>query len=154
MFQVLINFIHMLSLTCWLGSIVFFSFFAAPAVFQTLEREQAGDLIGKMFPRYYWIGYVCGGLLLITLLTNHPTLFNIKMIFLLVMMACTFYAGLAVRPQAAELKARIRTSEPGETLEALEGKFKSIHSLSVKLNATVLVVGLGFLWLTADGLNL
>lgn len=56
----LIQFFYLLSLVVWIGSIIFFSFFTAPAVFKTLEREQAGELIGIIFPRYYKVGYVCG----------------------------------------------------------------------------------------------
>ena len=51
-------FFHLLALVCWLGSIIFFSFFAAPAVFKALERPQAGDVIGAIFPRNYGLGYV------------------------------------------------------------------------------------------------
>ena len=42
MTQQIINFIHILSLVCWIGAIVFFSFFTAPAVFKTLDRPTAG----------------------------------------------------------------------------------------------------------------
>ena len=47
-----LNFIYLLSLVCWIGSIIFFSFFVAPVVFKNLEREIAGDLVGSIFPRY------------------------------------------------------------------------------------------------------
>ncbi|MZH42488.1 MAG: DUF4149 domain-containing protein, partial [Nitrospinae bacterium] len=62
----LLNFIYLLSLVCWIGSIIFFSFFVAPVVFKTLEREKAGEIVGIIFPRYYMVGYVCGGLILLT----------------------------------------------------------------------------------------
>ena len=53
--QTLINYIYLLSLVCWLGSVIFFSFVAAPGIFKTLEREKAGEVIGVIFPRYYFI---------------------------------------------------------------------------------------------------
>ena len=60
------NFIYLLSLVCWLGSIIFFSFFVAPVVFKTLDREKAGEIVGIIFPRYYKLGYVCGALILLS----------------------------------------------------------------------------------------
>ena len=52
----LIHFIHLLSLVMWMGSIIFFSFFAAPAVFRLLDRKQAGEVVGAIFPKYYGLG--------------------------------------------------------------------------------------------------
>ena len=60
------NFIYLLSLVCWLGSIIFFSFFVVPVVFKTLDREKAGEIVGIIFPRYYKLGYVCGALILLS----------------------------------------------------------------------------------------
>lgn len=41
-----------------LGGMVSFSFFFAPMVFHALPKEQAGSLIGQVFPVYYWSGFV------------------------------------------------------------------------------------------------
>ncbi|HIE42617.1 MAG TPA: DUF4149 domain-containing protein, partial [Nitrospinaceae bacterium] len=42
--SVFLNFIYLLSLVCWVGSIFFFSFFVAPVVFKNMDREKAGEL--------------------------------------------------------------------------------------------------------------
>ena len=57
--------IYLAALGCWLGGIVFFSFFTAPAVFTVLPRPEAGQLISTIFPRYYVLGYVVGTLSLV-----------------------------------------------------------------------------------------
>ncbi|MDH5020862.1 DUF4149 domain-containing protein [Halobacterium rubrum] len=44
------------ALGVWLGSIVFFSFVAAPALFDQLGKERAGDAVNVVFPRYYGFG--------------------------------------------------------------------------------------------------
>jgi len=44
------------ALGVWLGSIVFFSFVAAPALFSELGSERAGDAVNVVFPRYYVFG--------------------------------------------------------------------------------------------------
>src|ERR1700722_14152284 len=57
--------IYLAALGCWLGGIVFFSFFTAPAVFTVLPRPEAGQLISTIFPRYYMLGYVVGTISLV-----------------------------------------------------------------------------------------
>lgn len=149
MWQTLNHFIHLLALVCWIGSIVFFSFFAAPSIFKTLDKKQAGELVGVIFPKYYGIGYVCGFLVLVTLFLSPKPDRDYKLICLLVMMVCQFAAGLGVNPKAKNLKSKIKSATMAEEKEQLEKQFKKLHSLSVKLNAAVLFAGLGFLWLTA-----
>ena len=150
----LIHFIYISSLVCWIGSIVFFSFFAAPAVFKVLDREKAGEVVGVIFPRYYLIGYVCAVLTLVTLLVGAQAPVGMKLVFLLVMMAGLFPAGLIVSPKARDLKARIKSTVSSEERNSLELRFKTLHSLAVKLNGVVLLAGLGLLWLSAAGLQL
>src|SRR5258707_12327434 len=57
--------IYLAALGCWLGGIVFFSFFTAPAVFTVLPRPAAGQLISEIFPRYYMLGYIVGTISLV-----------------------------------------------------------------------------------------
>ena len=143
----LIHFIHLLSLVIWLGSIIFFSFFAAPAVFRLLDRQQAGEVVGAIFPKYYGIGYICSVIAAGTLMMSPRGMEGPPLIFLTVMAACTFYAGLVVNPQARALKQQMQ--EQPENREALETQFRSLHGWSVGLNATVLIFGFGLLWTTA-----
>ncbi len=150
--QTLINYIYLLSLVCWLGSIIFFSFVAAPGIFKTLEREKAGELVGVIFPKYSFIGYVCGVLALATLLSGSGNIPVVQLALVLGMTACTVFAGRVIGPRARDLKARIK-AEP-ENGEALRLRFKSLHGWSVRLNAAVLLMGLVLLWGTAGILNL
>ena len=143
----LIHFIHLLSLVVWMGSIIFFSFFAAPAVFRVLDRQQAGEVVGAIFPKYYAIGYICCVLAAATLILSPRGAEGPPLIFLAVMAACTFYAGLIINPQARALKQQMK--DQPENREAIEPQFRSLHGWSVRLNAAVLIFGLGLLWTTA-----
>ncbi len=152
--QQLMNFGHLLSLVCWLGAVVFFSFFTAPAVFKTLDRPTAGNLIGVIFPRYYFLGYVCSGLLLITYLLGTPVTSVWQMGLILTIILATFTAGMIVQPKARNLKAKIKSTASEEDRQSFEMQFKRWHSFSVQLNTIVLLAGLVLLWLTAKGLDL
>jgi len=150
----LIHFIYILSLVCWVGGIVFFSFFAAPVIFSSLDREKAGEVVGVIFPRYYFLGYVCATLTLPALLINAENFLGAKQIFLLIMIAGWLSAGLYVSPKARDLKTRVKSASSTEEQEPLEAQFKSLHSLAVKLNGAVLLAGMALLWLSAAGLQL
>ena len=149
-----IHFVYILSLVCWVGSIVFFSFFTAPVIFKLLDREKAGEVVGVIFPRYYFLGYVCAALTLSSLLISAQSFFGAKQILLAIMIAGWFYAGLVVGPKSRNLKALRKATGSTEKQALLEVRFKRLHSLAVKLNGTALLAGLGLLWLSAEGLKL
>ena len=73
-------------------------------------------------------------------------------LFLAIMLGSALYAGQVVNPEARKLKEQIRAA--GGSDETLEARFKSLHSMSVKLNSAVLVMGLGILWITAIHLGM
>ena len=149
-----IHFVYIFSLVCWVGSVVFFSFFTAPVIFKLLDREKAGEVVGVIFPRYYFLGYVCAVMTLLSLLVSTQELFGPKQILLFIMIAGWFYAGLVVSPKSRNLKALRQSASSAEEKELYEVKFKKVHSLAVKLNGTVLLAGLGLLWFSAIGLKL
>ena len=150
----LVHFIYILSLVFWIGSIAFFSFLTAPVIFKLLDREKAGEVVGVIFPRYYFFGYVCAVMALFSLIVSTQELFGSKQILLFIMIAGWFYAGLVVSPKSRNLKALRQSSSSAEEKELFEVKFKKAHSLAVKLNGTVLLAGLGLLWFSAIGLKL
>jgi len=149
-----IHFVYILSLVCWIGSIVFFSFFTAPVIFKLLDREKAGEVVGVIFPRYYFLGYVCAVMTLLSLLVSTQELFGPKLLLLFIMIVGWFYAGLVMSPQSRNLKAFRQSARSAEEKELYEVKFHKVHFLAVKLNGTVLLAGLGLFWFSAIGLKL
>ena len=154
MFVNLVHFIYILSLVCWIGSIVFFSFFTAPVIFKLLDREKAGEIVGVIFPRYYFLGYICAAFVLSSLLIGSLNIFGAKIILLFIMIIGWLYAGLVVSPKSSNLKALRNAAGSVVEKELVESQFKKVHSLAVKLNGAVLLAGLGLLWFSAEGLKL
>ena len=54
----LLRYALLLALVLWIGGIVFFSFIASPSIFKILPREQAGQVVGDIFPKYHLLGYI------------------------------------------------------------------------------------------------
>ena len=148
----IIRFIHLSSLVVWIGSIVFFSFIAAPCIFKALPRETAGDVVGEIFPKYWLIGYICSIAALLTLAymsAYEKSVPVIKISLLVLMTLITFYAGLVVGNKAREIKAEIKAVEDPAKKEFLRTEFKTLHLKSVILNIALLILGIVFLFLTA-----
>ncbi|MBI4715961.1 MAG: DUF4149 domain-containing protein, partial [Nitrospirae bacterium] len=139
------------------GSLVFFSFVGAPAIFKSLPREQAGDLAGVIFPRYYLLGLICGlialgSLIASSLMTRHWQ--TVGIVLLVVMVSATLYAGYGVAGKAREVKAEIRAAVDGPAKQALQQRFGALHRESVILNSIVLFLGIGVFLVTAVQLRL
>ena len=150
--MVIVKFLHLMSLSIWVGSIVFFSFFAAPSIFKKLPREAAGDVVGDIFPKYRAIGYASSAVLLVTLaiMMNFEKNSHYSMPVLLVLMAAIgLYSGLVVGKQAASIKAGMKASADAEKKETLRAEFRKVHAISSILNMSVLALGIAFIFLTA-----
>ena len=147
-----ITFIHLMSLVVWIGSMIFFSFFGAPSIFKVLGRELAGDVVGDIFPKYWLIGYVCSTTALGSLMylwRYGKSGFTARIILLAVMMGSTFYTGLYIGSNAAEIKAQMRTTEDVEKKKELRHRFSKIHRRSMVMNVIILILGVVTVFMTA-----
>ena len=150
---IILRFLHLLSLAVWIGGMIFLVVIGAPSIFKVLPRESAGDVLGDIFPKYWIMGYICGGASLFTviLLSFKERLYPWGKIGLLVLMtALTLYLGLAVASKAREVRLEIRSAEDTTRKETLKKEFKYLHMKSVAINVVVLICGLIVLFLTAD----
>ncbi len=153
-----LKFIHMASIVVWVGSIVFFSFFAAPSIFRSLSREEAGKLVGLIFPKYYMVGYVCGFLSIASLfiLGNYEgsRLPEVRFYILIFMAVVTLYSGIFVGGKARRLKVQIKEAgEDKEKLGKLRKEFGKTHRVSMILNVTVFLSSLVLVYLTSQSLS-
>jgi putative copper export protein len=155
--QTAFKFIYILSVCFWIGSIFFFSFFAAPSIFKVLPRETAGNVVSDIFPKYYLVAYICGGAAIITtilirLLYEHKggILFGIRLGALLIMLALAVYAGEVLRPKAVEARAEMRSlTEKSPNYPASQDKFRKLHARSAIINSAVFILGIAILFINA-----
>ncbi len=153
--MILVIFIYLLALVCWLGSIIFFSFFTAPVVFTVLARPDAGKVVSVIFPRYYILGYVAGGIAFIIAiyllaLGRGPRVWWLaSTVTIALALGCTIYAGGVVRPRVDAIRG---VSEEANPDPATKAEFDHLHHTSVMLNGAVLLLDLVALLGTAAAL--
>jgi hypothetical protein len=141
------QFLLLLALSLWVGSMAFFSAVVAPGIFAALDRPAAGKLLAHLFPMYYRAGALCGGVALAVLLLLF--LFDsgsraqrfLQLLLVLIMLGGTLYAGWLLEPRIHELRGE-RTSAPSKLQrDEAERRFQKLHARSVQLNLGVLVLG-------------
>jgi hypothetical protein len=147
--------IYLAALGCWLGGIVFFSFFTAPAVFTILPRHEAGQLISTIFPRYYMLGYVVGTISLVlaiylTAMRGPRMWWGGATVVLAIALGITFYAGTVILPRADAIRTVTEDPNPDPARKA---EFDRLHRLSVILNGAVLLLNLAAIAGTSGALT-
>jgi hypothetical protein len=130
---------------------VFFAGIVAPAAFATLDREAAGRFVSAVFPRYYALGAILGGLAVAALvarplLGHGPSVGWLPLLLIVVMLASTLYAWLVVLPAAHAAREALRQVGPAAGAAAPEAiAFARLHRLSGVLNGVAMLAGVLFL---------
>ena len=151
----LFKFLNLCSVFVWVGGIVFFSFILTPTLFKTIPKETTSKVLDALFPKYYFLGYLCGAVALLTQLlgwfrgSGGVVVFTLRLAVLVGMVFFTYYAGLIVFPEAHRLKVEMQGTSAGEAPSEITKQFHKIHRLSVLLNVLVLLLGLAYIWILA-----
>lgn len=148
-------FVYLVAIACWLGGIVFFSFFTAPVIFTQLPIAEAGKVVHTIFPRYYALGYVAGTIALalaiyFTAVRDSRLWWGLSVAALVLALGLTFYAGAVVRPRVDAIRSVAEEQNPDPARKA---EFDHLHHLSVYLNGAVLLLNLAALVATAEALT-
>ncbi len=151
--RTLLEFIYLAAIAIWLGSLVFFSFVAAPTLFRALPPEMAGDGVAAIFPLYSRLGVACGALAALSAIglarqRQEAGVGNGRLaaVILALMIVLTIYGGEFIAPVAAERRSAMH--EPGLSAEQEAGRqaaFSAIHRRSVAVNGAVLLLAVGLL---------
>jgi len=153
--RTLLEFVYRTALAVWIGSLAFFSFVVAPALFRGLEPATAGEVAGTILTRYGNLAVGCGtlaalasiGLARLDLERPHRR----RNAFLVVaMIILTIYSGQVISPAAHELRTAMH--EPGLSESATAERradFDRMHQRAVVVAGAVLLLGCVLLALDA-----
>jgi hypothetical protein len=135
--------VYLIALTAWVGSLLFFSFGVAPIIFKVLGAEAGGRFVRALFPRYYTWGVIAGAVALPAYLgvpLSFPEyrgpLVGVQALVILAGTLIMLYGGNSLVPAINAA----RDAGPSE-----QARFARLHRRSVRLNALVMVLGLGLL---------
>jgi hypothetical protein len=149
----------LLALVVWAGGLIALGSVAAPAAFDVLAARQIADgraiggaIFGETLRRFHQIAYLCGGVLLISLIGRRilgprPRRAGIRVLLASIMLAATMYSGLAVAARIQSLQREIGASP--STLPASDPRrveFGRLHATSTILLLVPILGSLALIW--------
>jgi uncharacterized membrane protein len=151
----ILRFVQVFALGTWVGSIIYLSFVVAPGAFGILQsRDQAGLMVGYSLARLHYLGVVAAVLYLLAGLVLAPSLKTFlqpAMIGVVLMLALTLVSQTRVTPRLAELRTEMVLVDATPKDNPLRVEFDRLHQTSVRIEATVLLIGIAALFLTVRG---
>ena len=148
--------LYNLVLALWVGGTAIFTFIVTPAIFRSFGRDQAGEIVGKLFPGYFTYTLVLTllALFLFLLTTRDGSLpdYKLSLSLLILSVAVSLLVAFWVHPTTVEVKKTIASFERESPDSPARKRFARLHALSASLNLLLLVDGV-ILLVVAPGLK-
>ena len=154
----LVRFLMLLSLVVWVGGLIFFAFVLAPTVFRPEilpSRQLAGNVVNRSLAILHWMGLTCGIVFAATSMvdarvvngTSQPFALRNLLIYAMIALTLVGMFGIASRMAALRQEMGFIDALPHEDARRVE--FNRLHAWSTRVEATVLLLGLALVFVTA-----
>jgi uncharacterized membrane protein len=151
-----LRYLEFLSLTVWVGGIIYLSFAVAPALFTKLPSpDLAGAVVGVILPKLHWWGVVCGAIYLgaaLGIARSARAFGRVGALAVIAMLVLTLFAQLGIIPRMEKLGAEMGSIERTPATSPLRKQFDHLHVVSVELEGAVLLLGLAAIFFTVRDL--
>lgn len=148
----ILRFVEVFALGTWVGSIIFLSFAVAPGAFTVLSnRHDAGVVVGYSLRQLHWGGIIAGFIYLAALILEQKSVtgwFRAAAFAVILMMALTFSSQYFVSGRMTALRGEMGSIDSTPVDSPLRVEFDSLHRASVRIEVTILLLGLAGLFLT------
>jgi len=152
-----LRFLMLLSLSVWLGGLIFFPVVAQTAFSVLPTRHLAGSVVGRSLSALHWMGIVSGMAFLVSSMiyarlstgSAHPL--AARHILLFIMLALTLISQFGISPKMAALRASMGEIDSVPVTDPARLQFNALHLWSTRLESGVLLLGLVVVYLTATG---
>jgi uncharacterized membrane protein len=157
-----LRFLIFLSITIWLGSLIFFAFILAPTAFSPgllPSRHLAGLIVGQSLDRLHWIVLASAVFFLIaSMLYNYNSVgtarpLAARHILVFAMLLLTLISQFAITPKMHAIRTEVGVIDSIAPDDLRRIEFERLHGLSEKFEGAVLFLGLFALYSTAQSLR-
>jgi uncharacterized membrane protein len=150
MMNSILRFVQVIALGTWVGSIIYF-IVITQGIFGVLQsRDQTGLMVGYSLARLHYLGMVAAVLYLVAglaLAQSAKAFLQPAMIGVVLMLALTLVTQLRVLPRLAELRTEMVSVDSTPKDNLLRVEFDRLHKTSVRIETTVLLIGIAALFL-------
>ena len=119
----------------WMGAILFHSAVVAPATFKVLDSDSARVFLRRLFPAFFRVGLVCGGLMLAGLAAEAAISGSLRRLPAALSVAMCVLQAVCLAMVPAINAAR-------DAGESGKQRFGRLHLVNVLLTLLVLAMGL------------
>jgi uncharacterized membrane protein len=139
----------------WLGAIIYLSFVVAPGAFATLgSRDQAGAFVGMALGRLHDLGVIAALIYLgagLGLAGSIKRLAQPAALAVIAMLLLTVASQHIITPRMAELRKQMISVDATPRDHPLRFEFDRLHRWSVRIEGSVLLIGIAALFFTVRG---
>lgn len=137
--------VYRLALALWAGGMSVFTFVVTPVIFRTQTRDDAGKIVGALFPVYFRF---CLGVAAVALVaraiageafSGSRQLAGTAVIVL--SLAIGAYHTFGLLPRMESVKETVVSLESTPKEDAARREFSRLHGVSMTLNLAVIVAG-------------
>jgi uncharacterized membrane protein len=150
MMNSILRFVQVIALGTWVGSIIYF-IVITQGIFGVLQsRDQTGLMVGYSLARLHYLGMVAAVLYLVAglaLAQSVKAFLQPAMIGVVLMLALTLVTQMRVLPRLAELRTEMVSVDSTPKDNPLRVEFDRLHKTSVRIETTVLLIGIAALFL-------
>ena len=134
-----------LALALWVGGMSVFSFLVTPVIFRTQSSENAGKIVGAIFPVYFRF---CLGAAVVALVARAAAgmafsgarqLAGTALLVLSLTILAYHTYGLA--PRMAAVRETVHSREASSEEDSARREFSRLHGISMTLNLVVIAAG-------------
>jgi uncharacterized membrane protein len=145
--------IYNFTLALWVGGIVMFTFLVTPIIFQSFGRDTAGDIVGKLFPYYFFYNLVLSvvalAIFLVFIGIKGKIQNKITIILLTIAILINLFVTFKLHPDIISVKQQIKTFETQSDESPMRHQFRKLHGDSALLNVLLLIDGIALLFINS-----
>ena len=135
-----------LILALWVGGISIFTFIVTPVIFASYPRDNAGEIVGRLFPGYFLYNLVLAALALILffIVANDRSKLAYRLLLVCVVTALliNLFIVFKLHPDTVRIKQQVTSFERESYDSPARKQFRRLHGVSAVLNLVLLAEGI------------
>ena len=144
--------LYLVTLALWTGGVALFTFLVTPAIFRSYARDQAGEIVGRLFPGYFLYLLVLSMLALVLFLLlrfeRSGMAGRVSLVLIAAALIVNAYIHFRLHPETVKVKQQIASFEREAPDSPARAEFRKLHGISAGLNLFVLAEGVALLVLS------
>jgi hypothetical protein len=135
-----------LILALWVGGIALFTFIVTPVIFTSYPRDQAGEIVGRLFPGYFLYNLVLAALALVLffIVSNGQSkpAHWLSLLCVVTALLINLFIVFKLHPDTVRIKQQVTSFERESPDSPARTAFRRLHGISAVLNLVLLAEGI------------